>query len=134
MLTIYGTLYSKKNSKQIVTRGRFPALISSKAYLQNVAPMQAQLMAAENKAIWEEMIKGKPLPYKIHFTIYRKTERKSDYVNIVQGLLDEMQSSGYIADDDYAHVIPFFAETALCRDNPRVEIRLIKSVDYEFCD
>jgi len=53
------------------------------------------------------------------------TERKWDYVNVVQGILDAMVACAYIPDDSYEYVIPEFYSTQLDRINPRTEITVL---------
>ena len=86
MITIIGELYSSKNSKRIVKFGDRMALISSKAYMSSVKPIEQQLML--NRYKWLKEIENRPKPLKIAFKIYRKTHRRFDYVNIIQGLQD----------------------------------------------
>ena len=122
MITIYGELYSSKNSKRIVKFGNKMALISSKQYMASVKPIEQQL--ALNRSNWLRMINGLPRPLKIVFKIYRKTHRRFDYVNIIQGLQDLMVKCGWLEDDNADILLPVFLEYEVDKNNPRVEISI----------
>lgn len=72
-ITIYGELYSSKNSKRIVKFGDKMALISSKAYLGSIKPIEQQLVL--NRYKWLKETEGISKPFRISFKIYRKTKR-----------------------------------------------------------
>ena len=123
MIVIYGELYSSKNSKRIVKFGNRIALISSKQNLESVKPIEQQLIL--NRKKWFEMINGYKKPLKISFKIYRKTHRKFDYLNIIQGLQDLMVKCGWLIDDNADEIIPVFEPYEVDKINPRVEIFII---------
>lgn len=120
MITIYGELYSSKNSKQIIRCGNRMALVPSKAFRDHSAPIEQQLIL--NRQNWVQEIKNAQKPLKIVFKIYRKTHRRFDYVNIVQGLQDFMVKYGWIPDDNADEIIPVFEPYEVDSKNPRVEI------------
>ena len=122
MITIYGELYSSKNSKRIVKFGNKLALIASKQYLDSVKPIEQQLVLNRHK--WLEMTKNIEKPLNIVFKVYRKTKRKFDYLNIFQGLCDLMVKCGWILDDNADEIIPYFLKYEIDKNNPRVEISL----------
>lgn len=122
MITIYGELYSSKNSKRIVKFGNKMALIASKQYMASVKPIEQQLVL--NRGNWLRMINGLPKPLKIVFKIYRKTHRRFDYVNIIQGLQDLMVKCGWLEDDNADILLPVFLEYEVDKNNPRVEISI----------
>lgn len=124
MITIFGELYSSKNSKRIVHFGNKPALIASKAYMSSIKPIEQQLVL--NRYKWLKEIENRPKPLKIVFKIYRKTHRRFDYVNIIQGLQDLMVKCGWLLDDNADEIIPFFEPYEVDKHNPRVEISIIK--------
>ena len=119
-ITIYGELYSSKNSKRIVRFGNRPAIIPSKQYMASVKPIEQQLVL--NRGKWLRMIDGLSKPLKIFFKIYRKTHRKFDYVNIIQGIQDLMVKCLWLPDDNADELIPVFEEYEVDKNNPRVEI------------
>lgn len=128
MITIYGELYSSKNSKRIVKFGDRPALIASKQYLASIKPIEQQLVL--NRYKWAEETKNASKPLKIVFKIYRKTHRRFDYLNIVQGLQDLMVKCGWISDDNADELIPYFKPYEVDKNNPRVEMEVINGVDF----
>jgi len=119
MITIYGELYSKKNSKMIVGKTR-KFLIPSAAYRVHEKAMAQQLR--DNRQKFLDMIAGKEKPLELKHMIYRKTARKWDYTNLVQGLHDCMVSEGLLPDDNANEIIPVFMPYAIDRNNPRVEL------------
>ena len=121
-ITIYGELYSSKNSKRIVKFGNKMALIASKQYMASVKPIEQQLVL--NRGKWLRMSENVPSPLKIVFKIYRKTHRRFDYVNIIQGLQDLMVKCGWLIDDNADVMIPVFEPYEVDKNNPRVEISL----------
>ena len=123
MITIIGELYSSKNSKRIVKFGDRMALISSKAYMSSVKPIEQQLML--NRYKWLKEIENRPKPLKIEFKIYRKTHRRFDYVNIIQGLQDLMVKCRWLEDDNADEILPVFIPYEVDKNNPRVEISVI---------
>lgn len=123
MITIKGELYSSKNSKQIVKRGNKNILIPSKAYTSHTKPLQLQLALFKSK--WLEEIKHACKPFKVGFKIYRKTHRRFDYINIIQGLADEMVRAGWLEDDNADNLIPVFEPYEVDKQNPRVEITVL---------
>ena len=121
-ITIYGELYSSKNSKRIVKFGNKMALIASKQYMASVKPIEQQLVL--NRGKWLRMSENVPSPLKIVFKIYSKTHRRFDYVNIIQGLQDLMVKCGWLIDDNADVMIPVFEPYEVDKNNPRVEISL----------
>ena len=119
-ITIYGELYSSKNSKRIVRFGNKTALIASKQYLASVKPIEQQLVL--NRQKWLRMSEGYEKPLKIVFKVYRKTHRRFDYLNIFQGLCDMMVKCGWLKDDNADEIIPVFMPYDVDKTNPRVEI------------
>lgn len=85
MITIFGELYSSKNSKRIVHFGNRPALIASKAYMASVKPIEQQLVL--NRYKWLKEIENASKPHYVGFKFYRKTKRVWDFNNISQGII-----------------------------------------------
>lgn len=119
-ITIYGELYSSKNSKRIVKFGNRLALIASEQYLNSVKPIEQQLVL--NRGKWLSEVKDLPKPLEVSFKIYRKTHRKFDYLNIFQGLADMMVKCGWMPDDNADEFLPVFLGYEVDKNNPRVEI------------
>ena len=125
MITIFGELYSSKNSKRIVKFGNRTALISSKAYLTSIKPIEQQLVL--NRYKWREEIKNASKPLKIGFFLHRKTKRAFDWLNIGQGISDLMVKCGWLPDDNVNEYVPVFYGWDVDKNNPRIEIFLIKN-------
>ena len=94
---------SKKNAKQITKDKR---IISSKTVRRYEKEMAEVYKANKDKFI--ELTKNKQFPLRIGFYFFRDSNRKWDFVNIVQCPLDMFQQYGYIEDDDTKHVIPIY--------------------------
>ena len=95
-------------------------LISSNAYRKNEAPLLLQMNTKRNEFL--ELVKDKEKPLEVRFLIYRKSARRFDYGNILQGFLDCMVKAGWIPDDNANEIIPIYMPYAIDRDNPRVEL------------
>lgn len=127
MITIYGELYSSKNSKRIVRFGNRPALIPSKAYLGSIKPIEQQLVL--NRYKWQKEIENASKPLKIGFFLYRKTKRAFDWLNIGQGISDLMVKCGWLQDDNVNEYIPVFCGWKVDKNNPRTIIFLLENND-----
>ena len=122
MITIYGELYSTKNSKRILRAGNRFILAKSAVSKAQDKQIEQQLVIYRKK--WESLCAGKKYPLKITFNIYRKTKRRFDYINIIQGLCDCMVRCGWLLDDDADHIIPCFEPYEVDSKNPRCELWL----------
>ena len=93
IIKIEGRIPSKKNSKIMVCRGRFPILLSSKAYKEwNEAQM------------W--LLKGKTPPkpldnVKIDITLIAPDKRATDLSNKAESIMDLLVDASYIKDDNW---------------------------------
>jgi len=94
-LWISGTFPSKKNSKQIITKGRSrPSLISSNAYIA-----WEKMAILEFKVGWNEkrIIRCESITY--HFCFPDKRVR--DLSNAVEGINDALVHAGVLKDDNW---------------------------------
>ena len=119
MITINQELYSSKNSRQFVRlkTGRTVLIKSHRAQEQEATLDEA---LKQNLSVWKDMIKDKPFPLEVHFSIKRATRRRWDWANILQGLADAMVKAGYIPDDDAAHFKPVYEDWSVDKENPSV--------------
>lgn len=134
MITIYGELYSSKNSKRIVYNKstKKPFLIKSGKSLASEKNLQLQLQA--NKGKWLKMLGGNPsYPVAVMFKIYRRTHGRFDYCNVTMLLHDVMVKCGYLPDDSAKYFIPVFAPYEVDKTSPRVEISVIDLQIYKNC-
>lgn len=121
VITIYGELYSTKNSKRILRAGNRLFIAKSAVSKAHDKQIEQQLVIYRKK--WESLCAGKKYPLKVIFKIYRKTKRRFDYINIIQGVCDCMVRCGWLPDDDADHIIPCFEPYEVDSKNPRCEIR-----------
>tara|TARA_R100001440_G_scaffold37685_2_gene57172 strand:- start:17107 stop:17553 length:447 start_codon:yes stop_codon:yes gene_type:complete len=67
------------------------------------------------------------LPVTISFKFYRGTRHKFDYINPAQTVQDDMVKHGWIEDDNMTFMLPHFEEYVYDKQNPGVEIKIIKN-------
>lgn len=126
MITLYGELYSSKNSRQVVNvRGRTLVLKSKQCQRgeKEFAPQMEDLREDFLREIDNQLTQIKK-PLKVGFKVYRKTHRRFDYQNILQGLSDLMVRYGWIPDDNADEFLPIYKEYEVDKENPRVEITI----------
>lgn len=87
---------------------------------------------AQRKDFLEEL-KKTTKPYFIEIGFTRKSKHKFDYINICQGVADEMKVHGWIEDDNADEVKFFFADYKYDKNNPGVTIKIIdkESLKYD---
>jgi len=130
-LEIPGELYSSKNSRR-------PVLCRSKSTGKTkIVPMKSKkaqahynylkvvLADTERKAVWKRMIDSKAYPLVVTYKVYRRTDARFDYINIVQNLFDAMVKAGYIPDDDARHLIPVPLQYEKDSKNPRTILEVL---------
>jgi len=116
---------SKKNSKRIVMRGKFPKLLSSKlheTYVQLTA-MQYQVFGIE----FRRAVKfyGLEYPLRVEFTFVRGSKHRFDYTNAAEAILDLGTLNKWWEDDSADHVLPSFQPYEYDKNNAGVRIKLI---------
>ena len=67
------------------------------------------------------------LPVKISFKFIRGSRHKFDYINPAQTTQDDMVKHHWIDDDDCENIIPVFEPYEYDKENPGVEIKLLKN-------
>jgi len=67
------------------------------------------------------------LPVKVSFKFIRGSRHKFDYINPAQTTQDDMVKHHWIDDDNCENIIPVFEPYEYDKDNPGVEIKLIKN-------
>lgn len=113
VITLYGRIPSKKNSKTIVCRGRFPMLLSSTKYIEWHKDASAQLIG--QKAI--------PTPCKLTIEFWFPDARKTDLSNKTESLLDLFVDNGIIPDDNCNEIQELLLiYRGIDRQNPRAQI------------
>lgn len=124
-ITLPLELHSSKNGQQIIYSKKLDRPLIVKKISARVQDNQLKVMLMANKHAWETMIKGKNFPLKVGLYVYRKTRRRFDWVNIVQGLQDAMVKGGYLPDDSAQYLTPVFLGWDVDGQNPRVELTVL---------
>jgi Holliday junction resolvase RusA-like endonuclease len=92
-IAIYGSTPSKKNSKIMVCRGKFPMLLPSKNYTE------------WHKDALLQLKDKKPITSKdITLTFFAGDNRKFDLTNKSESIMDTLVDAGLLADDNYTEV------------------------------
>jgi len=125
IFTIYGELYSSKNSRQIYLNK-----YTGRRYVVKSEAAQADEVELCNKlqnikGQFKTVVKSKIKPLHIKFKIYRQTKRRFDYINIIQNLCDCMVKCGLIEDDNANEILPVFEEYSVDPLKPRVEMEIL---------
>lgn len=125
IFTIYGELYSSKNSRQIffnkATGRRY--VVKSDIAKQDEMELCNKLLNIKKQFL--AVIKYKDKPLHIVFKIYRQTKRRFDYINIIQNLCDCMVKMGLIEDDNANELLPVFEPYEVDPLKPRVELEVL---------
>lgn len=116
---------TKKNSGQIVMRGKYPILLPSKQYLAFEKATQPYFISVRNSV----GIINYPINMQCHF--YMETHRKVDLCNLLNAVDDSMVKSGLILDDN-RDIIAGHDGSRVFYDkfNPRIEITITELKDY----
>lgn len=124
-LTLPVELYSSKNGQQIIYNKRLGRMMVIKKAIARQQEKDLKVLLDANRKTWEKMTTDKIFPLKVGFYVYRKTRRRFDWVNIVQGLQDAMVKNKYLPDDSAMYLTPIFLGFDVDADNPRVEISVL---------
>ena len=117
-IVISGRCPSKKNSRMIVCRGKFPMNMPSAKYKEwhKVASLQlVQQKIQPVKGCVKEMVA----------TFYAPDNRKYDLSNKFESIADLLVDNGVLEDDNYTilpRVVMIFG--GVDRENPRIEVLL----------
>ena len=116
---------TKKNSGQIVMRGKYPMMIPSKQYQQFEKECLPYLfrVKAEVGVI--------DYPVNIQCIFYMDARRKVDLPNLLNAIDDSMVVSGLILDDN-RDIVAGHDGSRVFHDkaNPRIELTITKFTDY----
>lgn len=120
-LTYQGVIYSKKNSKSIITNRRTgrPMIVASKRAkdMEKNMVREFSIQRGERSAINR--------PSSVCMKLYRKDNIKRDLDNVATSVLDGLVRGEVIADDNYSIVKSLHIEDCgVDKNNPRVEIEI----------
>lgn len=117
---------TKKNSGQIVMRGKYPILLSSKQYQAFEKECLPYLCRVKQEAGLIDY------PVNIECIFYMDARRKVDLSNLLNAVDDAMVKSGFILDDN-RDIIAGHDGSRVFNDraNPRIEIKITELKDYE---
>lgn len=123
--TLPVTPRSKKNSGQIVMRGKYPVLLPSKQYLQFEKESLPYLYRVKQEAGVVNY------PVNIRCTFYMDARRKVDLANLLNAVDDAMVKSGFLLDDN-RDIIAGHDGSRVFHDNvnPRIELEISEIKDY----
>ena len=122
--TIYGDPVTKKNSARIVSAGKYPRVLPSKAYLQYRADAIAQITGAKRLHI------ASPVNLKVVY--YMRTKRRVDLVNLLEATCDILVDAG-VLDDDNSRIVAGHdgSRVEYDKQNPRAEVTITPMVAQE---
>lgn len=120
-LTYQGVVYSKKNSKSIITNRRTgkPMIVASKRAkdMEKNMAREFSIQRGGRSAI--------NIPSSVCMKLYRKDNIKRDLDNVATSVLDGLVRGNVIADDNYGIVRSLHIEDCgVDKNNPRVEIEI----------
>ena len=126
-MTIDTKPYYNKNGKLKTYRNvNIPSKLTL-AYKQMIMPYML-----EARPKWLAMKQGLEGVLKVEFTFIRESRRTFDYINAAQIIQDMMQEMSWIENDNCNFLKPYFGDFKYDKENPGVEIRLIKNVTIEY--
>lgn len=116
---------TKKNSGQIVMRGKYPVLLPSKQYLA----FEKECLPYLNHVKQTAGIINFPINMECLF--FTETKRKIDLTNLLNAIDDAMVKSGLVIDDN-RDIIAAHDGSRVFHDkfNPRIEIKITELKDY----
>lgn len=130
-LTYYGVIYSKKNSKRIVTnwRTRRPIIVSNRNAKNQESAMGWEFRDQAKREGWPALNKSKKdlanCQFYIDIAVYQKDLRRRDLDNQATAILDGLVVAGVIPDDSCDAVPKLAVEyKGVDRENPRAEIKI----------
>lgn len=130
-LTYHGVIYSKKNSKRIVTnwRTRKPIIVSNRNAKSQEATMAWQF---RDQAVLEGWPALRHTPeeladcqYKIEINVWQQDHHRRDLDNQATAILDGLVQSGVLPDDNCDVVPKITIEyKGVDKEDPRAEIKI----------
>lgn len=116
---------TKKNSGQIIMRGKYPVLLPSKSYLKFEKECMPYFIQVRNT------VGVISYPVNIECKFFTESKRKIDLPNLLNALDDAMVKSGLIIDDNRDIIAGHdFSRVYHDKFNPRIEIKITEMQDY----
>lgn len=124
MIFIPGDIPSSKNSKRVAyAHGR--VFVFNSKFVESYKRETSKYWGL-NRTAFYSMVKGKEKPYKIEFQFVRRSQRRFDFVNLLQLPLDLMVKYEWIEDDDYKNILPIINEEIIFdKHNPGIKIKAV---------
>lgn len=115
-----GTIYSKKNSKQIISVHGKPMIVSNSRAKRNEKDMSAEFALQVMKSNWKPQ--GK---YSVSMYFTRDSHIRRDLDNLATSVLDALVLAGAIADDNVSNVGELHIyDMGVNKDNAGVSVHL----------
>ena len=117
---------TKKNSQQVVMRGKYPILLPSKQYLAFEKSVLPYLHKVKEEAGVIDY------PVNVQAVFYTETRRNVDLSNLLNAIDDAMVKSGLIVDDN-RDIVAGHDNSRVFHDknNPRIEVLITTMKEYE---
>lgn len=114
-LTIKGHIPSKKNSKRVICRGKYPMVLPSEVYEQWHKDQMILIATRRPKMPLEHV--------SIEIWYFAPNRRASDLDNKNSSICDLLKDAGYILDDNWFVVSELNSRfCGVSKENPRAEV------------
>jgi Holliday junction resolvase RusA-like endonuclease len=117
-IVLQGEIHSSKNSRRIMRNRKTGNPFVAKSALAKADEESFAVQLAAQKSQWQRLTRNFDYPFEITFCFCRATNRRFDYVNLAQGILDAMVKADYLPDDSADYVIPRFVPYSVDAKNP----------------
>lgn len=115
MITITGRIPSKKNSRLVVCRGKFPISLPSEAYTKwhKDASKQLQVFSEQRLKFGNSLV----------ILMFAPDKRATDLTNKAESIMDLLTDNGFITDDNWFIISELRLKFGgVEKDNPRAEV------------
>ena len=122
--TIFGRIPSKKNSRTIVMRGKYPLSIPSKNYNE---------WHIEQSWVLKKYVPAKPIDCcTVVITLFKPDRRRTDLINKGESIQDTLVDIGMLRDDDDTCITSLhMVSGGVDKENPRAEVEIIELENKE---
>lgn len=131
-IVYHGVIYSKKNSKRIVTNWRTgrPSIISNKNAKSQEERMAWELCGLARqegwRCNWDDLDERETVPtFEVEIHIWNKDKRRRDLDNQATAILDGLVAAGVIPDDSVDYLVRLTVQyRGIDREDPRAVIMI----------